>query len=143
METPAEKTGPAEVPEASIEKAPAAGAAAPFAALARAGVNVEMGLNYCGGDGDFYREMLQMFSSQSGEKREEIAALYEGAHWEDYTVKVHALKSTSLTIGAEALSAQAKALELAGKRGDTDFIAAHHAAMMEAYEALCAQLDAL
>ena len=142
-ETPAEKTGPAEVPEASIEKAPAAGAAAPFAALARAGVNVEMGLNYCGGDGDFYREMLQMFSAQSGEKREEIAALYEGAHWEDYTVKVHALKSTSLTIGAEALSAQAKALELAGKRGDTDFIAAHHAAMMEAYEALCAQLDAL
>ena len=36
-----------------------------------------------------------------------------------------------------------EALELAGKRGDTDFIAAHHAAMMEAYEALCAQLDAL
>ena len=29
-----------------------------------------------------------MFSAQSGEKREEIAALYEGAHWEDYTVKV-------------------------------------------------------
>ena len=45
---------PAEVPEAPIEKAPAAGATTPFAALARAGVNVEMGLNYCGGDGDFW-----------------------------------------------------------------------------------------
>ena len=77
------------------------------------------------------------------EKLEGIGARYEASNWKDYAVKVHALKSTSLTIGAEALSAQAKALELAGKRGDTDFIAAHHAAMMEAYEALCAQLDAL
>ena len=55
-------------------------------------------------------------------------------------MKVHALKSTSLTIGAEALSAQAKELELAGKRGDIDLIHARHAALMRAYEELCAQI---
>mgnify|MGYP002508387544 CR=1 FL=1 len=32
-------------------------------------------------------------------------------------------------IGAEALSAQAKELELAGKRGDVDYIRANHAAL--------------
>ena len=53
---------------------------------------------------------------------------------------MHALKSTALTIGAEALSAQAKEQELAGKRGDVDFVLAHHAALMEAYDALCAQI---
>lgn len=58
-------------------------------------------------------------------------------------MKVHALKSTSLTIGAEALSSQAKELELAGKRGDADFIREHHSALMHAYDELCGQLAAL
>ena len=105
-----------------------------------AGVNVETGLNYCGGEEDFYREMLRMFRTQSGEKQTEIAALYESADWTEYAVKVHALKSTSLTIGAEALSAQAKELELAGKRGDGAYIREHHAALLRAYADLCAQL---
>ena len=128
--------------------APAAGAASgvpaagaiPRERLEQAGVNTELGLDYCAGDEDFYREMLRMFCAQSGEKRAEIAALYENANWPDYAVKVHALKSTSLTIGAEALSAQAKALELAGKSGDEAFIREHHGARLQAYDGLCAQL---
>ena len=85
-------------------------------------------------------EMLRMFCDQRAGKQAEIASLYESANWTDYAVKVHALKSTSLTIGAEALSAQAKELELAGKRGDADFIQAHHAALLQAYEELCARI---
>ena len=84
--------------------------------------------------------MLRIFNAQSGEKQAELISLYESANWEDYTVKVHALKSTSLTIGAEQLSAQAKELELAGKRGDQDFIREHHAALMLAYEELCGHI---
>ena len=80
------------------------------------------------------------FCAQSGEKQAEIVSLYDSANWTDYAIKVHALKSTSLTIGAEALSAQAKELELAGKRGDEDFIRANHPALMDAYDAICAQL---
>ncbi len=87
--------------------------------------------------------MLRLFSAQGEEKRTEIAALYESADWTDYAIKVHALKSTSLTIGAEALSAQAKELELAGKRGDVDFIRAHHHALLSAHEELCAQITGL
>lgn len=101
---------------------------------------MELGLDYCGGEEDFFREMLRMFAAQSEDKRAELAALYESANWADYAVKVHALKSTSLTIGAESLSAQAKELELAGKRDDADFIRAHHSALLRAYENLCAQL---
>ncbi|MEY8386909.1 response regulator [Oscillospiraceae bacterium 38-13] len=135
-ETPPEKeVSAAGTPEA----APEAGAI-PRERLEQAGVNTELGLDYCAGDEDFYREMLRMFCAQSGEKRAEIAALYENANWPDYAVKVHALKSTSLTIGAEALSAQAKALELAGKSGDEAFIREHHGALLQAYDGLCAQL---
>ena len=112
----------------------------PYDQLSQAGINGEMGLDYCAGDEDFYREMLRMFCDQSAGKRAEIASLYESANWADYAVKVHALKSTALTIGAEALSAQAKELELAGKRGDVDFIQAHHAALLQAYDELCARI---
>lgn len=122
---------PAEVPEASGPS---------YDQLAKAGVNTELGLDYCAGDESFYLEMLRMFCAQGPEKRAEIAALYESANWTDYAVKVHALKSTSLTIGAEALSAQAKELEMAGKRGDADFIRERHAALLRAHEALCAEI---
>ena len=135
-EIPAAEPGPASEPAAPETASPADG----FQHLARLGVNVELGLGYCAGDGNFYREMLRMFAAQAQEKHDEIASLYESADWEGYTVKVHALKSTSLTIGAEALSAQAKELELAGKRGDIDLIHARHAALMRAYEELCAQI---
>ena len=132
--------GRAEPEPAEIQEAPADEPAFPSDRLAQAGVNVELGLGYCGGEENFYREMLRIFCSQSEEKRAELVSLYEEENWPDYTVKVHALKSTSLTIGAETLSAQAKELELAGKRGDTDFIRERHAALMDAYDALCAQL---
>ena len=152
---PAEKTGTAVKPEESSVKAvspekteavpeeqpviaetPDSGGL-PIGQLEQAGINVDLGLDYCAGDEDFYLEMLRMFRAQSPEKRAEIVSLYESANWKDYAVKVHALKSTSLTIGAEAFSAQAKELELAGKRGDVDFIHARHDALLSAYDKLC------
>ena len=48
-----------------------------------------------------------------------------------------------MTIGAEALSAQAKEVELAGKRGDVDFILANHAALMRAYDTICVQITGI
>ena len=101
---------------------------------------MELGLDYCAGEDSFYREMLRIFYDQSAAKREELISLYESENWKDYAIKAHALKSTSLTIGAEQLSAQAKELELAGKRGDTDYIRAHHAEVMQAYEELCSYI---
>jgi len=112
----------------------------PYERLSGAGINVELGLDYCAGDEDFYREMLRLFCAQRKEKRAEIISLYEAANWTDYAVKVHALKSTSLTIGAETLSAQAKALEMAGKSGDVDYIRENHAALLCTYDELCIQI---
>jgi len=109
-----------------------------FDNLRRIGINVELGLNYCYGAEDFYTEMLQMYYEQSTEKRSEIVSLYENEDWAGYAIKVHALKSTSLTIGAEKLSGQAKALELAGKSGDAAYIRENHQTMLQSYDAVCA-----
>lgn len=109
----------------------------PFDVLSEVGINAKIGLDYCCGDEDFYLEMLRMFYGQSTDKREEIISLYEAANWADYAVKVHALKSTSLTIGAEELSEQAKALERAGKNEDVAYIHENHPKLLRMYEKVC------
>ena len=118
-------------------------ASSPFDPLTRVGINIQLGLEYCVGEADFYTEMLQLFCSQGPEKRDEIASLYEAANWKDYAIKVHALKSTSLTIGAEALSEQAKQLELAGKAEDVEYIRQNHAALLSKYDEVCQSIAAL
>lgn len=126
---------------AAPEKIPAAGEALPveepFAVLRQAGIHVETGLDYSGGDEEFYWEVLKMFCEQSADKREEIISLYEAENWADYAVKVHALKSTSLTIGAELLSDQAKALEQAGKEKNVAYIRKNHFPVLGQYKKVC------
>lgn len=48
-----------------------------------------------------------------------------------YRMEVHALKSTSASVGALQISEQAKQLEMAAAEGDMEFIATHHAALIE------------
>lgn len=137
-----EETAPAEQPCPQPE-APAKSAALPYAQLIQAGINVDKGLDYCCGEEDFYLEMLQIFHAQGEEKMQEIADLYEAANWKDYAIKVHALKSTSLTIGAEQLSEHAKALEQAGKSGDVEYIKKHHPSLLRLYREVCQKIAGL
>lgn len=116
---------------------PAQEQASAYGSLVRAGINVSVGLDYCGGDDEFYLEMLHMFHDQRAEKEAELNSYYEAADWTDYGIKAHALKSTALTIGAEALSAKAKELEMAGKEGDEAFIRENHSILRQMYEEVC------
>ncbi len=121
----------------------AGGSSPSFISLSQIGVNVQLGLDYCCGEESFYLEMLEMFSSQAGEKKKEIISLYEDANWEDYTVKVHALKSTSMTIGAERLAEQALLLEQAGKNNDTEYIRRCHPTLLCMYDEICEAIAGL
>ncbi|MEY8492459.1 response regulator [Lachnospiraceae bacterium 29-91] len=125
------------------ESGPAEETALPRVRLVQAGINVDMGLDYCCGEEEFYLEMLRMFSSQGEEKAAEIASLYDAENWKDYAVKVHALKSTSLTIGAEVLSGRAKELEQAGKKEDIEYIRKNHPALMQMYKEVCESMAGL
>ena len=114
-----------------------------YAPLAKIGINIQLGLDYCCGEDDFYMEMLRMFCSQAPEKKAEIITLYETENWSDYTVKVHALKSTSLTVGAERLAEQAKMLEQAGKKGNIEYIRHSHPTLLRLYDQICETIAGL
>lgn len=130
--------GREEHPDAQTEEAPPA-----YGSLVRAGINVNLGLEYCGEDDEFYLEMLRMFHDQREEKAAELNSLYESANWTDYGIKAHALKSTALTIGAEELSGRAKELELAGKKADEAFIRKNHPVLLQMYAEVCESIAGL
>lgn len=94
-------------------------------------LNTAVGLEYCADDEDIYREVLEGYVEE--DRRSELEALLAKEDWAEYRVIVHAIKSTSLTIGAEELSAKAKALELAAADGDGSFVKANHQEMMNMY----------
>ncbi len=92
-------------------------------------LNVEKGLTYCG-DQEKYLEALAESYVTAKRDQEYISNCYDKQEWDEYTIKVHALKSGMLSIGAVSLSEQAKALEAAGRSGDITFIQEHHETMM-------------
>ena len=55
-----------------------------------------------------------MFAESAKEKAAEIERYFEAEDWENYTIKVHALKSSARLIGAMNLSDRAKDLEACG-----------------------------
>ena len=95
-------------------------------------INLETGLKYCMDSKSF---LIQMFTTFTDAKRaEKVQEAFDSADWKNYQILVHALKSTSLSIGAEKLSEQAKSLEMAAKDGNIEEITANHGELMSSYE---------
>ena len=86
-------------------------------------------------------EMGSPKAHENPEHFKEISEEYAEESWKNYQIHTHALKSTSLNIGAEKLSEHAKALELAAKNADYSYIREHHAEVMVEYEALLLELQ--
>ena len=109
-------------------------------------VNKSIGMENCGEMEDMLKEMLEMFVDTKGDKKTEIENDYRNEDWKNYQIHVHALKSTSLTVGLEPLHLLAKDVELTAKEMLADeskkeesvaFIKAHHDDLMKLYDASC------
>ena len=101
-----------------------------------AGVHIDRrrGLQYCGNNEQDYEDILKVYLSTGLQKIKEIREKYESKDWKNYTILVHALKSTSIGIGATNLGEMAKALEAAGKTENLSYIREHHEEVMQEYE---------
>ena len=108
----------APVDDGSSSSKSASSASDRLAELSDMGFNTASGVAYCAGDEDFYYEMLKTFGDEWKEKSEAIRADFENKDIADYQIRVHALKSTAKTIGADDLSALALAQEEAAKIKD-------------------------
>lgn len=73
-----------------------------------------IGLQYCLDD-ELYRQVLESYLEQGQDYKVQLPAYYEAKNWKDYAVVSHAIKSSSLSIGAVTLSDLAKEQEFLGK----------------------------
>jgi HPt (histidine-containing phosphotransfer) domain-containing protein len=100
------------------------------------GINVKKGIAMTGGITKHYMLTLATFHKDGIEKIDEISKSFEANNQKLYTTYVHAIKSTTATIGAMQLSEFAKELEAAGKRGDWKFIKKHNESFLTGLKAL-------
>ena len=88
-------------------------------------IDIDKGINYSGSP-DAYLPLLQIFYDSIESKSDEIENFYASEDIENYTIKVHALKSSAKLIGATGLGERAQSLENAGKKGDLKYIRENH-----------------
>lgn len=100
------------------------------------GLSADDGLRFCGGDEDFYIEMLKDYVGAYEGKAQELERFFERKDWHEYQTMVHALKSTSKTIGATDIFERAKSLEEASGKVDVDFIEKNHGKLLGDYKVI-------
>ena len=89
------------------------------------GIDVAMGISNCGGKFEDYLKILKITYDYGEKQLEELKAAWEANDYETYIIKIHSLKSTSLNIGACALSAMARSQEDEGRAGNYSYIDKH------------------
>ena len=102
--------------------------------MQKEGFNTAAGLEYCGGDRVFYEEMLSDYQKEYEHKSAELSRLIEEKDLKQYETLVHALKTTSRTIGAEDMAALALQLETAAGDNNEALLTAEHPKLMKLYK---------
>ena len=103
-------------------------------------LEIQKGLLYCGNQKN-YIQILKSHRDGGEENMEQVQSLFEKEDWKNYTITVHGIKSSMMSIGAVKLSEMAKALELAGKGDDLDYIRANHDPMLAEYRRVMQMLN--
>lgn len=98
-------------------------------------LDIKHGVEFCGGNQE-YLDALKIFRVSISSRADEIEALYQAKDIRNYTIKVHALKSMTRTIGAMELSELAASLEEAGNNGDIASIEAGTGVLLTLYREL-------
>jgi HPt (histidine-containing phosphotransfer) domain-containing protein len=116
------------------------------------GIDNEKGAEHFAGDWDIYWDVMKSYAQNTPPLLDKIRGFFSELPSEqpaipveelnDYAIIVHGIKSSSRSIGAEALGAKAEALEHAAKAGDIDFIRENHGIFMLEADQLLEGLNA-
>lgn len=97
-------------------------------------IDIYVGLTYCGGSKEMYAEILKTYLGQEEKYGVQMPQYYQEKDWKNYGILAHALKSTSLGIGAKELSEYAKRMELAAKAEDEEILLQEAEGLQDAYQ---------
>ena len=97
------------------------------------GIDTAMGSETAGGD-EAYVLICRNFYDTAQMRIGMIKEAFEKEEYDNYTIQVHALKSSARLIGAADFSAQALELETAGREGDIDRIRKDTEGLLKKYQ---------
>ena len=97
-------------------------------------LHINKGIEFCGGNTELYHQVLLDYVEE--DRSEALHSYWESEDWVNYRVQIHAIKSTSQTIGALELYEEAKGLEEAVKNGNYTFVKEHHEGVLCKYRNL-------
>ena len=86
------------------------------------------------GSVELFEKIAAEYYVSGDEKLQDIMTAFEEKDWENYTIRVHALKSSSRQIGAMDLGRMAEELEMAGKTENIDVIMAKTDGVMASFK---------
>lgn len=105
--------------------------------------DLDTALSYSGGVMEIFKEIAKFYIITHEENAAKIEKAFNEENWNEYEMFVHSLKSTSLQVGAKALSEFAKNMEFAAKdvcAGQLDkikYIKDNNLKLLEDYEKVC------
>ena len=103
-------------------------------------VEWNVGRTFCMEDEEFYREMLRTFLDAHSDT--ELRGYYEASDFENYRIKVHAIKTNLANIGAGRVSEMAMQLELALKLDKNEtYVQEHHEEFMKLLEKVMSEVE--
>ena len=111
-----------------------------YPALTEAGLDTDAGLQGFNGDREFYQSILAEYTFDYDERYAKLQEFYNKEDWDSYRTSIHALKSSSRTIGAHELSDLALELERASGERDLEVVHRDHPKAMELYETTVAAI---
>lgn len=104
-------------------------------------VAVEEGIARCGNTVKEYLRILKI-TQQYGEKYlAELKEMWEKKDYGNYTIKIHSMKSTSRSLGANAIADLALLQEKAGKEGNYSYIDANWQVFQKEYRRLLEEIE--
>ncbi|MCR4989764.1 MAG: response regulator [Lachnospiraceae bacterium] len=116
----------------NAQQAPAADEDDELASIDGDLIDIKEGIRLSGGK-EPYMGLMKIFYDSIDERYEEIDNFYKAKDLKNYTIKVHALKSSAKLIGAGDFANDAQLLENAGKEDNTDYIDSHKDDFMKKY----------
>ena len=99
------------------------------------GIDVAAGIKAAGGR-DAYLEVVKSFVDSADSRIPMIEEYFERQDYKNYTIQVHALKSSARLVGQMALSSLAESLEAAGNASDQATIEAKTPKLLQDYRSL-------
>ena len=97
-------------------------------------IDEKTALENMGNQRDLYKELLEYCLEMEEQRKTEIQESFAAKDWEEYAIRVHALKGSMRSLGIEEIAKVAQDQERAAKDGKIGIVTANHMRLLVEYD---------